>query len=71
MSLFGKGFSRSNGHGRTNHYNGNGHYVGHSQTNNRGVTNHYSKSGRHTATTGTMSFGKGGGSRSGGGKGKS
>ena len=58
MGLFGKGFSRSNGRGRTNYFGGNGRYTGHSQTNSRGVTNHYDKHGKHTATTGTKSFGK-------------
>ena len=71
MSLFGKGWSKSNGHGRTNHYNGNGHYTGHSQTNSRGVTSNFDKGGKHTHTTGRMNFGKvDGGFKSGGGKGK-
>ncbi|MEP3040746.1 MAG: hypothetical protein ABJO09_05805 [Hyphomicrobiales bacterium] len=70
MSQFGKGYSKSNGHGRTNHYNGNGKYTGHSQTNSRGVTSHHTASGKHTGTTGRMNFGNVGGFKSGGGKGK-
>lgn len=58
MNLFGKGFTRSNGRGRTNYYDGSGRYSGHTQTNSRGVTNTYDKSGKHTKTTGTKNFGK-------------
>ena len=64
MSLFGKGYSKSNGLGRTNHYNANGKLTGHSKTNSAGVTKSFDRGGKLTKTSGG-GLGRG---KSGGGK---